>query len=300
MPAVGRRYGSPSRGRRRRPGTGRPRTPPPGRAGQQDGSGRDDGGRLACLVEDLVADPEIAHAPPSAREWGSGCRSRAPCPPAGPRCRPAGSPPRRWRPARTRRGAGRTARTPAGSTSLVSSGCSSAGSMCGYRWFSNTRKYRSSRTSMLAGWMSSGVYGSSLTRPDSTSALMSRSESSTLATYLFRYDVGATELRPGSPVSADPGPRRGRSRGCSSMAERQLPKLIVRVRFSSPALITFAQVGMLRRPLGMTLASIESLSCAIGVPLLTLLLPPTCWIRRRVSAGCTCSQQCDPMSTSAE
>jgi hypothetical protein len=46
---------------------------------------------------------------------------------------------------------------PAGSTSLVSSGCSSAGSMCGYRWFSKTRKYLSMRTSMLAGWMSSGV-----------------------------------------------------------------------------------------------------------------------------------------------
>jgi hypothetical protein len=63
--------------------------------------------------------------------------------------------------------------------------------MCGYRWFSNTRKYLSSRTSMLDGWISSGEYGSSFTRPDSTSVLISRSESSTLATYRFRYDVGA-------------------------------------------------------------------------------------------------------------
>jgi hypothetical protein len=34
-----------------------------------------------------------------------------------------------------------------------------------------------------------------LTRPDSISALMSRSERSTLATYRFRYDVGANAAR---------------------------------------------------------------------------------------------------------
>src|SRR5215469_13232699 len=44
---------------------------------------------------------------------------------------------------------------------------------------------------MLDGWMSSGKKGSSLTRPDSTSALMSRSESSTLATYRFRAGTGS-------------------------------------------------------------------------------------------------------------
>ena len=55
-----------------------------------------------------------------------------------------------------------------------------------YRWFSKTRKYRSMRTSMLEGWISSGAYGSSFTRPDSISFLMSRSESSTLATYRVR------------------------------------------------------------------------------------------------------------------
>src|SRR6185369_11823735 len=82
---------------------------------------------------------------------------------------------------------------------------------------------------MLDGWMSSGSYGSSLTRPDSISDLMSRSERSTLATYPFRYDVWANTVQLASRRSAA-GPR-----GCSSMVERQLPKLIVRVRFPSPA-----------------------------------------------------------------
>src|SRR5262245_37122572 len=44
---------------------------------------------------------------------------------------------------------------------------------------------------MLDGWISSGRNGSSLTRPDSTSALMSRSESSTLATYSFCQGTGS-------------------------------------------------------------------------------------------------------------
>ena len=39
---------------------------------------------------------------------------------------------------------------------------------------------------MLDGWMSSGEYGSSPTLPESTSARISRSESSTLATYRLR------------------------------------------------------------------------------------------------------------------
>ena len=43
---------------------------------------------------------------------------------------------------------------------------------------------------MLAGWISSGAYGARFTRPDSTSFLISRSESSTLATYRFLYHVG--------------------------------------------------------------------------------------------------------------
>jgi hypothetical protein len=66
------------------------------------------------------------------------------------------------------------------------------------------------RTSMLAGWMSSGVYGSSFTLPDSTSVLMSRSESSTLATYRFRYDVGTGSTRPpdGNLRPAEPGSSR--------------------------------------------------------------------------------------------
>ena len=57
--------------------------------------------------------------------------------------------------------------------------------------------------------MSSGEYGSSLTRPDSTSALMSRSESSTLATYRFRYDFGASQAQP-VPIAAGSG-RAGRA-----------------------------------------------------------------------------------------
>ena len=51
---------------------------------------------------------------------------------------------------------------------------------------------------MLDGWISSGSYGSSLTRPDSISDLMSRSERSALATYRFRYDVWANTAQPGS------------------------------------------------------------------------------------------------------
>src|ERR1700689_5265063 len=82
---------------------------------------------------------------------------------------------------------------------------------------------------MLDGWISSGAYGSSLTRPDSSSDLMSRSERRTVATYRFRYDVVANTAQAASIVV------RRRSRGCSSMVEHQLPKLTVRVRFSSPA-----------------------------------------------------------------
>src|SRR5580700_6924511 len=87
---------------------------------------------------------------------------------------------------------------------------------------------------MLDGWIRSGEYGSSRTRPESTSARISRSESSTLATYRLR-----ALPRPALPVLCRGGVRvptgPGQRRGCSSMVERQLPKLIVRVRFSSPA-----------------------------------------------------------------
>ena len=55
--------------------------------------------------------------------------------------------------------------------------------MTGYLWLSNSRKNLSSRTSMLLGWTMSGSHGSSRTRPDSISALMSRSESSTASGY---------------------------------------------------------------------------------------------------------------------
>ena len=88
---------------------------------------------------------------------------------------------------------------------------------------------------MLDGWISSGEYGSSCTRPDSTWALMSRSESSTVATYrLSRYDAGSGQQ---AAVAVRRRAGRRRLRGCSSMAEHQLPKLTVRVRFPSPALI---------------------------------------------------------------
>ena len=46
------------------------------------------------------------------------------------------------------------------STSRVRSGWSCAGSMTGYLWLSNSRKYLSRRTSMLHGWIISGSYGS--------------------------------------------------------------------------------------------------------------------------------------------
>src|ERR1700739_855389 len=74
---------------------------------------------------------------------------------------------------------------------------------------------------------------------------MSRSERSTRATYPFRYDVltrTAKTLPPGGV---------GLARGCSSMAEHQLPKLTVRVRFSSPAPMVKAQVGSVFRTLGL-------------------------------------------------
>ena len=103
---------------------------------------------------------------------------------------------------------------------------------------------RSRRTSMLDGCTICSSYGSSCTRPAAISARMSRS-------------VSSTRLRlptPGSAVVAQAGvdrrlrgarPERQdrharlrsgrRVRGCSSMAEHQLPKLTVRVRFPSPA-----------------------------------------------------------------
>src|SRR5271165_6109048 len=87
---------------------------------------------------------------------------------------------------------------------------------------------------MLDGWISSRLNGSSFTRPDSIWARMSLSESSTQATYRFRYDGVAAVARIDGRAEA---PKRSRqtARGCSSMAEHQLPKLTVRVRFSSPA-----------------------------------------------------------------
>src|SRR5215510_8566999 len=120
--------------------------------------------------------------------------------------------------------------------------------MCGYLWFSKTLKYRSRRTSTLDGWTSSGAKGSTLTRPDAIWARMSLSESSTQATYRFRYDNVAVVVRPMRFASYEQLDGLGGSRGCSSMAERQLPKLIVGVRFPSPAPISMDQPGLLSRP----------------------------------------------------
>src|SRR6266478_6571180 len=108
---------------------------------------------------------------------------------------------------------------------------------------------------MLDGWISSGAYGSSLTRPDSISALMSRSERSTLATYRVRYDVWANTAQPGQWR-----PRHGGVgvRGCSSMVERQLPKLIVRVRFPSPAPFLSSSSINFDHPFGRLLPSVVS------------------------------------------
>ena len=63
---------------------------------------------------------------------------------------------------------------------------------------------------MLEGWISSGLYGSSLTRPDSISFLMSRSESSTLATYRVRYDVWANTASVASLKADSAGERSAR------------------------------------------------------------------------------------------
>src|SRR5579863_4039814 len=97
---------------------------------------------------------------------------------------------------------------------------------------------------MLDGWMRSGAYGSSFTRPDPISALMSRSDRSTRATYPFRYDVWASTARLPRPAGSSD------ARGCSSMAEHQLPKLTVRVRFPSPAPLYSSSSLIFERLLG--------------------------------------------------
>src|SRR3954462_3150067 len=73
--------------------------------------------------------------------------------------------------------------SPSGSTIRVRSDWSAAGSMCGYLWFSKTRKNRSSRTSMDDGWSIAGSQGSIAIRPSSIWARMSRSDSSTVRPY---------------------------------------------------------------------------------------------------------------------
>jgi hypothetical protein len=65
----------------------------------------------------------------------------------------------------------------------------------------------------------------------------------TQTNWLFLYDVGRGQR------SYPPCGSRATC-GCSSMAEHQLPKLTVRVRFPSSALITNGQVGSSFRTLG--------------------------------------------------
>jgi hypothetical protein len=68
---------------------------------------------------------------------------------------------------------------------------------------------------------------------------------------------GPPKQRPSSCTMSEQGqrwhpPARGqRTGGCSSMAEHQLPKLTVRVRFPSSALMMKAQVGRVFRTLGL-------------------------------------------------
>jgi hypothetical protein len=99
------------------------------------------------------------------------------------------------------------ASSPSGSTNRVRSGCSTAGSMWGYRWFSKTLKYRSNRTSMLDGCTIDSSYGSILTRPASISARMSLSERSTRPPYVpqppptMRYSSDATSTTRTSPLT---------------------------------------------------------------------------------------------------
>src|SRR4051812_29883051 len=69
--------------------------------------------------------------------------------------------------------------SPSVSTWRVSSDWSTAGSMVAYLWLSKTRKKRSSRTSMLDGWIMASCQGSITIRPASISARMSLSLSST-------------------------------------------------------------------------------------------------------------------------
>src|SRR6478672_7358197 len=86
-----------------------------------------------------------------------------------------------------------------GSTSRVRSGWSCAGSMCGYLWFSNTRKNRSSRTSTLDGCTIASSKGSKATRLASISLRMSRSERSTSVTLPAR-PAPRQESRVGTPA----------------------------------------------------------------------------------------------------
>ncbi len=75
------------------------------------------------------------------------------------------------------------------------------GSMCGYLWFSKTRKKRSSRTSIELGCSIEGSHGSITIRPLSISARMSRSESST-ADNLPSSPVRTSQQA--SPAAKDP------------------------------------------------------------------------------------------------
>src|SRR5699024_11459789 len=108
------------------------------------------------------------------------------------------------------------------STSVVKSGMSRLGSMWVYFELLKTRKYLSMRTSTLDGWISSGSKGSMPRRPASMAARISLSDRSTMTLQVSKVLFLGVHLY-------------FVTRRRSLVVEHQLPKLRVRVRFSSPA-----------------------------------------------------------------
>src|SRR5262245_59812592 len=102
-----------------------------------------------------------------------------------------------------------------------------------------------------------------------------------------RYGSRATPRAIGGPLApVSQGPSRSLAvhrmprSGRSGATIGRIPKLIVRVRFSSPALITLVQVGTLVPPLSLALEIFAGPPHGIGVPLLPSLLLSACWGQR--------------------
>ena len=79
--------------------------------------------------------------------------------------------------------------------------------------------------------------------------------------------------------------RRRRARGCSSMAEHQLPKLIVRVRFPSSAPRIKAQVGSSFRTLGLRRIASRPHRRAISGPLAPVQVAQQAAWRQPIAVG---------------